>query len=206
MLARWFRSFALKHAVVAIATFLANGWTKHKDAIATFLAGLDDQFEAKTGWDVPDSWQEWYTRMVESIVGKVDVLAGTKDFWRRVLDVIQNLDDLKKRDALLDEIAQLNLAEAVTSQMSADLAAIYNQVKHGLAKRFISANIAQHPPVVVDEHGVTSQPLPSDEEIDDHIALAAAKAPLLHAGEPITPDLMNQLIAESKARKDSLSK
>ena len=197
MFAKIFRSFFFRQALVTLADYLAKAWTKNKAAVASFLTELDDKFEEKTGLDIPDTLQNLYGRIVTAMVGRVDSKAKTKEFWRRVLDAVRDLDDAAKRVKLHEEIDGLNLAEVVTSEMSPELALSYNDVKHMLAKRLVKAELSK-------EYAVNLEDCPVDEAMIDANIKAAAAGIVLKDEEPITEEQKKQLILDSIERQAKL--
>lgn len=205
MLKDWLVNLAFASVAGAIAGKIVSAWGSNKEAAVKFLQGIDDWVEARTGFNIPDSAQDTYDRLVLSVANRVEGLATNKGFWLRVIKAIRNQKDTTLAEHLLEEVKGLELDTLVWDALSPELRTVVNEVKHEAAAKVLRPLASRLP-----------EPL-SEPEVDQRIAQAAlvvslpkpadpAVVPEDHTGTPVDNAMLERLAEESRKRQETLRK
>lgn len=200
-----FNSFIIGAAAGIIGGVVAAFWAKKRTQISEAIIGVTDKIEAKTGVDIPDSWENTYAKIVKTAVDLIDASFSNKKFWRDVIKLAVSKNPNLAVDKFLGAFQHVDWTESLATQIPQEFLDIFNWAREQLAAKNVKAAVK-----------LVRMPKPpaDDELVEDiraavtiHRAESIGDNPIAEVAEPYkqaTEKTLEDLIRESRERQEKL--
>lgn len=201
-------SFIIGAAAGIIGGVIVAFWGKKKQQITDAIAGVTDKIEARTGIDIPDSWEERYAEIVKTAVDLIDASFSNKKFWRDIIKIAVSKKPDLAVDKFLEAFSKIDWAESLAAQIPEEFLELFNWAKEQIATKNVKAavRLSQMPPAIAEK---------SDEEVAKDIRAAVVihrteqigNNPIAEVSEThknVTEKTLEDLIKESQERQVKL--
>lgn len=189
--------------IADISHRIVNWWKSDNQRVEAWGRELDDKLEKKIqekfpNFKFPAMLHQTYDSMVSLVVKTVNGMVGDGLIIRQVLRAIMKKESEKAREILLEQLKQFweQISKGILDELPPDLKQIFNEEKEKLAVRVLTNKV----PLVFPDVKKT------EEEIREDVKKMAAANKINEVEGPVTKEMLEKLIEESKIRQEMLKR